>query len=1002
MKRTLLSSAILVPALALAALLAPGLASAAGPIDPGPNPACTDSGATVTCDLWAKTGTVSLPGGGSATIWGFAAGAALPAKVPGPVLIADAGDQVTVTLHNTLSRPASIQFGGQPAVSDITGAPASGGTKTYTFTAGDPGTYLYEAGLVPGAEYQVAMGLAGALVVRPAGAPMQANADPATAFDDEALVVLGEIDPALNASSTPWTFDLRAFAPKWFLVNGTAYSSAAPSITTTGGNDLLLRYVNAGIGHHSIGALGLPQRMLASDGSPLPAPRAMVADTLAPGQTADVLAAVPATAATSTKYAIYDAAMLLNNSNVNVGSAYGIGGMLALVDAAGTPPGSDTTGPVTSGVTLTSTGPTTYTLTATVDDTATGGATIGAAEYKIDSGSAAPVTADDLAFDEIAELVTTAPGAIDTSTWTSGTHTVYVRGQDSLGNWGAFAATSITLDKAGPTVSGLTLTPGTGGTTVVAGTASDVTSGNSNVTAAEWFIGATGADGTGTAMSLNHVATVAAITGTIASGQTGLVSVHAKDAAGNWGPFASIDLSIDATGPTTTGVTASPNPNSGTLGVSSSNPSVRITAMVDDTVSGASVVTAAEGFIDTLGAPGTGFVFVASDGVFNEASEDVLADIPLTTINLLGVGSHTIHVRGRDASGNWGAASTTSLVIEKTPPTIISLDRVDPTPTTAYSVAFLVTFSEDVVGVASTNFTVVGGGGLTGASITSVTGTGATRTVTVSTGSNGGTLGLNLTSATGIRDVAGNALPAAGLPFVGQVYTVITPLYFSTSGGTNPPGVAGTADDADIYFWDGSAFSRAIDVTTAPYSLPTGANVDGFDRDGATNFYASFNGNVTVPGIAGTVADEDVVHWNGSAWSLSYDGSANGLAGTDLDAIDIVGGTLYFSTDDTDIPPGVAGSGDDADIYSWNGSAYARVQDASALGWSTANVDGLGWVDATHLYLSYSADTTVPGLGTIQDEDVVALSGTTWTVYFDGTAKGLTAGNLDVDAFDLP
>ena len=75
----------------------------------------------------------------------------------------------------------------------------------------------------------------------------------------------------------------------------------------------------------------------------------------------------------------------------------------------------------------------------------------------------------------------------------------------------------------------------------------------------------------------------------------------------------------------------------------------------------------------------------------------------------------------------------------------------------------------------SGNFALVSGSGLTGASITSVTGTGATRTVTATTGSGGGTLGLNLTSATGIRDVAGNALPTTGLPFVGQVYTVLTP-----------------------------------------------------------------------------------------------------------------------------------------------------------------------------------------------------------------------------------
>ena len=71
-------------------------------------------------------------------------------------------------------------------------------------------------------------------------------------------------------------------------------------------------------------------------------------------------------------------------------------------------------------------------------------------------------------------------------------------------------------------------------------------------------------------------------------------------------------------------------------------------------------------------------------------------------------------------------------------------------------------------------------------------------------------------------------------------------------------------------------------------------------------------------------------------------------------------------------------------------------------GGGNANVDGVVWVDATHFYLSFTGDTTMPGLGTVQDEDVVFRNGGTWSVYFDGTAKGLTSGNLDVDAFDLP
>ena len=58
--------------------------------------------------------------------------------------------------------------------------------------------------------------------------------------------------------------------------------------------------------------------------------------------------------------------------------------------------------------------------------------------------------------------------------------------------------------------------------------------------------------------------------------------------------------------------------------------------------------------------------------------------------------------------------------------------------------------------------------------------------------------------------------------------------------------MGGTADDADIYLWNGAAFSRSIDVTTITNPLPAGANVDGFDRVDATHFYMSFTGDVTI------------------------------------------------------------------------------------------------------------------------------------------------------------
>ena len=70
-------------------------------------------------------------------------------------------------------------------------------------------------------------------------------------------------------------------------------------------------------------------------------------------------------------------------------------------------------------------------------------------------------------------------------------------------------------------------------------------------------------------------------------------------------------------------------------------------------------------------------MFVASDGLFNGLSEDVYADIPLTTINLLTTGKHTLYVRGKDAAGNWGATNSTILTIDRTAPAILSINRVE-------------------------------------------------------------------------------------------------------------------------------------------------------------------------------------------------------------------------------------------------------------------------------------------------------------------------------------
>jgi hypothetical protein len=76
-----------------------------------------------------------------------------------------------------------------------------------------------------------------------------------------------------------------------------------------------------------------------------------------------------------------------------------------------------------------------------------------------------------------------------------------------------------------------------------------------------------------------------------------------------------------------------------------------------------STIKEAEGFINSVGAEGTGFPLIPRDGLFDEQIEEAYADIPFATINALPVGAHTIYIRGMDHSGNWGAVTSTDIAI---------------------------------------------------------------------------------------------------------------------------------------------------------------------------------------------------------------------------------------------------------------------------------------------------------------------------------------------------
>lgn len=117
--------------------------------------------------------------------------------------------------------------------------------------------------------------------------------------------------------------------------------------------------------------------------------------------------------------------------------------------------------------------------------------------------------------------------------------------------------------------------------------------------------------------------------------------------------------------------------------------------------------------------------------------------------------------------------------------------------------------------------------------------------------------------------------------------------------------------------------------------------------------YVSAPGNGSVGGI--NYADEDVMMHDTATgqWMKVFDGTNHGLpASADIDALD-----------------------------------YSNVNLQAAF------------------YLSFDKPTAVPGLGTVDDSDVVLRScflGTcAWSLFFDGSTHGLTTGGEDVDAIDV-
>ena len=256
--------------------------------------------------LTARDGYITTNDGNSIYMWSYAEGDK-DFQYPGPFLCAYEGDNVTVTLRNTLKVPTSIVFTGVPGVksdgavsqpdggaagptTSLSQPAAPGSSVTYTFTAAHPGTFQYASGT--DAQLQVQMGMVGGLVVRPSTPAAQCTSatppascayvyNPANAANyaydtpyskfntnTEFVHLFSEIDPDLHhwIERGNTSYDWSKYNARYFMINGRCFpDDLAPNNvsnqptqpygalvhvqarTPSNPDPALVRYLNAGL-----------------------------------------------------------------------------------------------------------------------------------------------------------------------------------------------------------------------------------------------------------------------------------------------------------------------------------------------------------------------------------------------------------------------------------------------------------------------------------------------------------------------------------------------------------------------------------------------------------------------------------------------------------------------------------------------------------------------------------------------------------------------------------
>ncbi len=133
-----------------------------------------------------------------------------------------------------------------------------------------------------------------------------------------------------------------------------------------------------------------------------------------------------------------------------------------------------------------------------------------------------------------------------------------------------------------------------------------------------------------------------------------------------------------------------------------------------------------------------------------------------------------------------------------------------------------------------------------------------------------------------------------------------------------------------------------------------------------------------------------------------------GGAGSPADGA-VTSGKIYVSSSSSGTVDGIAFTGGDILLYDTGADTWSMFFDASDVLPASANIDGFHLVSndpgAAEIQMGFTGIVNVPGLGSVDDSDLVTFTGTagsttagTFAWLIDGSDVGLTSGGEDIDA----